>query len=49
MRKILMITTGFIFVLAAISLAEKAGTFNEARELSARLGKPILMEFVHED
>jgi hypothetical protein len=41
----------FIFALICSGnlFADKAETFQQAQELSVQTGKPILMEFVHED
>jgi hypothetical protein len=49
MRKIIFLVAFGLFILPVTINAEKAETFQQARELSAQTGKPILMEFVHDD
>jgi hypothetical protein len=46
-----LILTFAIFATFCVVAAglEKPETFNEAKELSIKLGKPILLEFVHDD
>jgi hypothetical protein len=48
MSKIACITLLILFVAAAAS-ADPAESLEQAKTLSADSGKPILMEFVHED
>ena len=38
-----------IFSFLSMALAKKAESFEQAKTLSADLGIPILLEFVHED
>jgi len=49
MRQIFAFALVLALICAGNLMAEKAETFQQAKELSAKLGKPILMEFVHED
>ena len=49
MKKILISIMALIVVDAVIAMAQKPMSFSEAKVISARLGKPILMEFIHED
>jgi hypothetical protein len=37
------------FLCAGTAVAEKAESLAQAKELSGKTGKPILMKFVHED
>jgi len=49
MRHISIFVFIFSLLLAGRIMAEKADSFQQAKELSVKLNKPILMEFVHED
>lgn len=49
MRKIVLTILALIFAFTAISYADKAESLQQAKEMSVRLNKPILMEFVHDD
>lgn len=44
-----VIVLAALFLYAVSASAEPAETLEQARELSVASGKPILMEFVHED
>ncbi len=47
--RLLGFATVVLFFMVAVSTAERSETFEEAKTLSARIGKPVLLEFVHED
>ncbi len=49
MLKFFLTLSVLIFLPFAASHAERAASLEEARQLSAQTGKPILMEFVHQD
>jgi len=49
MFKITLLSILFCFIFFGGVYAEKASTLTEAQQLSRQTGKPILMEFVHED
>jgi hypothetical protein len=38
-----------IFIFPTFASASQSETFEQAKSLSAKTGKPILLEFVHED
>jgi len=44
---IILIFAAVLF--AAAACAEEASSFDEAKALSAKTGKPVLLEFVRED
>lgn len=47
--KVVLLTCAISLVCIGGLRAEKAVSLQQAKQLSAQLGKPILMEFVHED
>jgi hypothetical protein len=49
MKKISITIFGFLLLTSSMALAEKAESFEQAKTMSADLGIPILLEFVHED
>ena len=49
MKKIPISIMALIVVGATIAMAQTPKSLGEAKVISARLGKPILMEFLHED
>jgi hypothetical protein len=49
MLKTIYVFAALILFFFTVSHAEKASSLQEAEQLSAQTGKPILMEFVHQD
>lgn len=49
MRKILFLSFMLALTLSIGAEAETPSTLKQAKELSAELKKPILLEFIHED
>ena len=49
MRKILFLSIMLALTLSIRAAAEAPSTMKQAKELSAELKKPILLEFIHED
>jgi len=49
MKRLLVLAPFVIFFIVTQALAESAKSLKQAKSLSAQTGKPILLEFVHED
>jgi hypothetical protein len=49
MKKVFYLMAILTLVVASMAFAQKAANFSEAKALSTQSGKPILLEFVHED
>ena len=49
MRSVMALTAIFVPLCAAATMAAQPETFAEAKAQSAQTGKPILLEFVHDD
>ncbi len=49
MKKISLSIIALLLLTSALALAEKAENLEQAKTLSASSGRPILLEFVHED
>lgn len=49
MKKMTIIIIALLLMTSCTALAKKAESLEQAKTLSASLGIPILLEFVHED
>ena len=49
MLKTILLAIVLAFIFYGNALADKAESMDQAQELSRQTGKPILLEFVHED
>ncbi len=49
MKKFILLITALLFLASGCVLAKNAESLEQAKILSANLGIPILLEFVHED
>ncbi|UCD95476.1 MAG: hypothetical protein JSU69_05340 [Candidatus Zixiibacteriota bacterium] len=49
MKRIFAFSSVLLFMLGGIAFAEQVRNLEQAKKLSAESGKPILLEFVHED
>ena len=49
MKKISILFIALLLLTSGAALAKNAESLEQAKTLSANLGRPILLEFVHED